>query len=48
MHAGVALTLSHILPHAGKTANIPEGSAIIYSGVPLMAAVELSPQLTTV
>lgn len=49
MHAGVlALTLSHILPHAGKTTNIPEGRAIIHSAVPLMTAEELSPQLSTV
>lgn len=49
MHAGVlALTLSHILPHAGKTTNIPEGTAIIHSAVPLMTAEELSPQLSTV
>lgn len=49
MHAGVlALTLSHILPHAGKTTNIPEGTAIIHSGVPLMTVEELSPQLSTV
>lgn len=49
MHAGVlALTLSHILPHAGKTTNIPEGTAIIHSAVPLMTAEELSPQLCSV
>lgn len=49
MHAGVlALTLLHILPHAGKTTNIPEGTAIIHSAVPLMTSEELSPQLCTV
>lgn len=49
MQAGVlALTLSHILPHAGKTTNIPEGTAIIHSAVPLMTAEERSPQLSTV
>lgn len=41
--------LSHILPHAGKTThNIPEGTAITHSAVPLMTAVEQSPQLSTV
>lgn len=35
-------------PHAGKTAHIPEGTAIIHSAVPLMTAEELSPQLSTV
>lgn len=49
MCAGVkALTLSHTLSHAGKTTNIPEGTAIIHSAVPLMTAEEVSPQLSTV
>lgn len=49
MQAGpLARTLSHILPHAGKTTNIPEGTAIIHSAVPLMTTEELSPQLSTV
>ena len=49
MHAGVlALTLLHILPHAGKTTNIPEGTAVIHSAMPLMTAEEQSPQLSVV
>lgn len=46
MRAGVlALTLAHTLPLAGKTTNIPEGTAIIHSAVPLMTAEERSPPL---
>ncbi len=49
MLAGVlALTLLYILPHAGKTTNIPEGMAIIHSAMLLMTAEEISPQLSTV
>lgn len=40
----LAATLSYIRPHAGKTTNIPEGTAIIHSVVPLMSAEELLPQ----
>lgn len=43
----LAATLSHIWPHAGKTTNIPEGTAIIHSAVPLMTAEELLPQLSS-
>lgn len=43
----LAATLSHIRPHAGKTTNIPEGTAIIHSAVPLMTAEELLPQLSS-
>lgn len=43
----LAATLLHIRPHAGKTTNIPEGTAIIHSAVPLMTAEELLPQLSS-